>query len=119
VKTAFCPEQAAVFCCWVTAHLCKVVIFIGVLALTQACCQPVLLSNTDQWKMYLTQSSAAVPCCWVIAYLCEEVIFIGVFAVTQGCCQPVLKSSISWQQQSKSNANLLPLLQPDFSRKSV
>ena len=89
----FAKTSAAVHWCWVTAHLYEEQIFIGVFAVTQGCCQPVLHSSTDQWALHFATSSAAVHWWWVTAHLCEEQISIGVFAVTQGCCQPVLHSN--------------------------
>ena len=58
-------------------------IFIGVFAVIQACCKPVLLSSSDQWALHFPLISVAVHWCWVTAHLCEEQIFIGVFAVIQ------------------------------------
>ncbi len=36
--------------------------------MTQACCQPVLHRNADQWRMHPALSSAAMPGCWVMLY---------------------------------------------------
>ena len=66
---------------------------IGVFAVTQGCCQPVLQSSTQQWEMQSAKRSAAAQWCWVTSDLCGEQMAIGVFAVIQGCCQPVLQSS--------------------------
>jgi len=55
-----------------------------VIAVTQACCQAVLQSSTEQCKMHFAQTSAAVHFC----RLYEEQISIGVIAVTQACCEP-------------------------------
>ncbi len=85
--------SAAVRWCWVTAHLYEQQIFIGVIAVTQACCEPVLQSSTGQCGMHFAKTSAAVHWCWVTAHLYEQQNFIGVIAVTQACCEPVLQSS--------------------------
>jgi len=75
--------SAAVPWWWVTAHLDEQQIFIGVFAVTQGCCQPVLQSSTAQWSMHFAKTSAAVPWWWVAAHLYEEQMFINVAAVTQ------------------------------------
>ena len=90
---AFCPDQ----CCsafllphctpvWkADLHRC--------IAVTQACCEPVLQSSTEQWGMQCALPSAAVHFCWLTAYLYEEQTSIGATAVSQACCEPVLQSS--------------------------
>ena len=88
----FALTSAAVHVCWLTAHLCEEQISIGVFAVTQVCCEPVLQSTTEQWGMHFALTSAAVHFCWLTAHLYEEQISIGVFAVTQVCCEPVLQS---------------------------
>ncbi len=65
----------------------------GEIAVTQACCQSVLQSSTEQWGMHVALSSAGMQYWWVTAHLCEQQMLIGVFAVTQACCRPVLQSS--------------------------
>ena len=62
-------------------------------ALTQACCEPVLQSSTDQWGIHFALSKAAVYWFWVTALLYEQQIFIGLIAGTQDVHQPVLQSS--------------------------
>ena len=89
----FAQTSAAVHWCWVTAHLYEQQISIGVIALTQACCEPVLQSSSGQCVGHLAQTSAAVHWCWVAAHLYEQQISIGVIALTQACCEPVLQSS--------------------------
>ena len=42
--------------CWVTAHLYDQQIFIGVIAVTQGCCQAVLQSSTEQWEVHLPET---------------------------------------------------------------
>ncbi len=86
----FAQTSAAVHLCWLTAHLCQEQTSIGVAAVTQACCEPVLQSRTEQWGMHFAQTSAAVHFCWLTAHLCQEQTSIGVAAVTQACCEPVL-----------------------------
>ena len=90
---AFCLAHAAVHLSWFFAHLYDEQISIGVIAVTQACCEPVLQSNTEQWGMHFALPSAAVHLSWFTAHLYEEQISIGVIAVTQACCEPVLQST--------------------------
>jgi hypothetical protein len=47
---------------------------IGVIAVTQACCEPVVQSTTDQWGLHFAQTSAALHFCWFTAHLNEEQI---------------------------------------------
>ena len=54
--------SAAVHCWWVTAHLHLQQVFIRVIAVTQACCEPVLQSSTGQCGMHFAKTSAAVHC---------------------------------------------------------
>ena len=89
----FALPSAAVHLSWFTAHLYEEQISIGVIAVTQACCEPVLQSSTEQWGMHLALPSAAVHLSWFFAHLYEEQVSIGVIAVTQACCEPVLQSS--------------------------
>ena len=90
-----CPEK----CCsamvsWVTAQLYEEQTFPCVIAVTQACCEPVLQSSTEQWGMLFALTSTAVHFCWLTAHLYEEQISTGITAGTQACCEPVLQSSI-------------------------
>jgi len=39
------------------------------IAVTQACCEPVLQSTTEQWRMQFTLISAAVLLSWLTAHL--------------------------------------------------
>ncbi len=78
----------------VAASLNEEQIFTGEMAVTQACCQSVLQSSTEQWGMHVALSSAGMQYWWVTAYLHEQQIFMSVFAVTQACCQLVSQSSI-------------------------
>ena len=89
----FAQISAAVHCCWLTAHLYEEQISIGVIAMRQTCCEPVLQSSTEQRGMHFAQISAAVHCCWLTEHLYEEQISIGVIAMRQTCCEPVLQSS--------------------------
>ncbi len=84
--------SAAVHWWWVTAHLREQQIFIGAIAVPQGCCEPVLQSNTDQWRVHFTKTSVAVHRCWATTHLYEQQSLIGVIAVTQACCEPVLHS---------------------------
>ena len=89
-QLCFAKSTLALHWCWTTAHLCQEQISIGVFAATQACCQPVLHSSSEQGATVLCQKR---HWCWATAHLWEEQISIGVFAATQACCQPVLHSS--------------------------
>ena len=80
--------SVAVHWWWVFAHLYEQQIFIGVIAVTQCCCEPVLQSSTEQCGVHFAKISVAVHWWWVFAHLYEQQIFIGVIAVKQGCCQP-------------------------------
>jgi len=64
-----------------------------VIAVAQACCEPVLQSSNEQWGMHSAQACAAVQLSWPTAPLNEEQISIGVIAVKQASCEPVLQSS--------------------------
>ncbi len=64
-----------------------------VIALTQACCQPVLQSITEQWGLHFAQTSAAMHFCWPTAHLYNEQISTDVNALTQACCELVLQRS--------------------------
>ena len=89
----FAQISAAVHCCCLTAHLYEEQISIGVIAVTQTCCEPVLQSSTEQWGMHFAQISAAVHSSWLTAHLYEGQVFTGVIAKTQACCELVLQSS--------------------------
>ena len=89
----FAQISAAVHCCWLTAHLYEEQISIGVIAVTQTCCEPVLQSSTEQRGMHFAQISAAVHSSWLTAHLYEGQVFTGVIAKTQACCELVLQSS--------------------------
>ena len=82
---------------WVTAHLSEDQISIGVIAVTQACCEPVLQSTTEQWGMHFAHTSAALQFYWLTAQLHEEHNSIGVIAVAQACCEASLQSSTEQQ----------------------
>ncbi len=81
------------FWCLDTAELYEEQTFIGVIAVAKACCQALLQSSTEQWKLYFSKGSAAVYWCWVSVELYEEQNFIGVIAVAKACCQALLQSS--------------------------
>jgi len=93
VVNAIAKTSAAVHWWWISAHLCEQQIFIGVIAVTQACCEPVLQGSTGQWGMQFAKTRAAVLWWWISAHLYEQQIIIGVIAATQACCEPVLQSS--------------------------
>jgi len=52
---------------WVTAHLYEQQISVGVSAVTQGCCEPVLQSSPEQCRVPFTKNSVAVHWCWVTA----------------------------------------------------
>jgi len=56
--------------------------FIGVIAVSQGCCQAVLQSSIVQWRMHFAKNSAAVHWFRIIADLYEQQIIIGVNAVS-------------------------------------
>ena len=89
----FHQTSAGLHFCWLTAHLYEEQISIGAVAVTQAFCEPVLQSTTEQGEMHFALTSAAVHFCSLTAHLCEEQSSIGVIAVTQACCEPVLQST--------------------------
>jgi len=65
----FAQASAAVHFCWLTAHQKEEQISIGAVAVTQACCEPVLQSSPEQWEVHFAQASAAVHFCWLTAHL--------------------------------------------------
>ena len=73
-------------------------ISIGVIAVAQGCCEPVLQSSTEQWESYSALTSAAVRWSCINAHLCEEQISIGITAVAQACCKASLQSSTEAQE---------------------
>ncbi len=56
----FALNTAAVRCCRVTAELHEKQHFLGLIAMTQDCCQPVSHSSTEQWGIKLALNKAAV-----------------------------------------------------------
>ena len=71
----------------------------GVLAVTQACSEPVFQSSTQQWGVGgVGGGFCHFQCCSALvldgSHLSGEKIPIGIFAVTHACCEPVLQSSI-------------------------
>ena len=56
----FALPSAAVHLSWFFAHLYEEQISIGVIAVTQACCEPDFQSSTEQWEMHVALLSAAV-----------------------------------------------------------
>jgi hypothetical protein len=89
----FALTSAAEHWCCITAHLYEEQISTGLIAVAQACCEPVLQSSTEQWGIYFILTSAAVHWCCITAHLYEEQSSIGAIAVAQACCEPVLQSS--------------------------
>ena len=72
----------------------------GVIAVTQASCEPVLQRSTKQWGMQFALPSAAVHFCCVTAHLCEAHISVGVIAVTQASCEGIMQSNTEqWGMQ--------------------
>jgi len=89
----FAKTCAAAHWLWVTAPLYEQQIFIDVIAVTEASCEPVLQTSTAQWGMQFPKTSAAVHWLWATAHLYEQQIFKGVIATTQASCETVLLSS--------------------------
>jgi len=89
----FALLSVAVHGCCVTAHLYEEQISIGVIAVTQTSCEPVLQSSTAQRGMQFALLSAAVHFFCVMALLYEEQISISVTALSQTRCEPELQSS--------------------------
>ena len=56
----FAENSVAMFWCWVTEHLYEKQIFIGVSAVIQASCDPVLQSRTEHWGLHFALNSLAV-----------------------------------------------------------
>ena len=89
----FAKNSAAVHWVRIIADLDEQEILIGVTAVSQSCCQPVLQSSLEQWGVRFAKNSAAVHWVCITADQYERETFIGVTAVSQRCCQPVLHSS--------------------------
>ena len=70
-------KSVAELWCWVTAHQYEQQISLGVVALTQTCCDPDLHSSTDQWRIDSTKTSVAVLWCWITAHQYEQQISPG------------------------------------------
>ena len=51
---------------------------IAIKLLSIACCERVLQSSTDQWRIHFAQASAALHFCRLTAHLYEELISMGV-----------------------------------------
>ena len=64
-------------------------ISMGVIAVTQISCEPVLQSSTEHWGMQF----AAVHGYCVPAHMYGQQVSFGVIAVTQTSCEPVVQSS--------------------------
>jgi len=94
VGNAFCQEQVLQCIGVVSLQTFGTSIFIGVVALPQGCCQPVLQSSIEQWKKHFAKHKVLLHWSCTIADLYEQQTFIGVIALSKGCCQPVLQSSI-------------------------
>jgi len=75
--------SAGVLWCCITAHLGGEQTCIGVIAVAQACCWPVLQSSTEQQESSLALTSAGVLWCCIIAHLCGEQTCLDVIAVTR------------------------------------
>ncbi len=89
----FAKNSAAVHWVRIIADLDEQQILIGVTAVSESCCQPVLQSSLEQWGVRFAKNSAAVHWVCITADQYERETFIGVTAVSQRCCQPVLHSS--------------------------
>ncbi len=108
----FALNSAAEHWFWITAHLYQQQIFIGVIAVTQACCQktsklhrcfaqtqagyePVLQNSSEHWGMQFALNSAEVQWFWVTAHLYEQQILIGVFVMTQHVVRLVCRAAVN------------------------
>ncbi len=78
----FAKNSAAVHGFCIIADLYEQQMFIGLNAVSQGCCQPVLQSSIVQWRMHFAKNSAAVHWFCIIADLYEQQIIIGVNAVS-------------------------------------
>jgi len=58
--SCFAQTSAEVHWCCITAHLHEDQISIGVIAVAEACCEPVLQSSTEQQGSFFALTSAAV-----------------------------------------------------------
>ena len=56
----FALNSVAVHWCWDTAHLYEQEMSIGVSAVVQACCKPVLQGSTELWGLHFALNSVAV-----------------------------------------------------------
>ena len=91
---AFCLDQCCTAIDIGSLHnLYEEQISIGVIAVTQTCCEPVLQSSTEHRGMHSALTSAAVHFCCLTAHLYEEQVSIAVTAVTPACSEPVLQSN--------------------------
>ena len=61
----FALKSAAMQFCWVAEHLYDEQTSIGVIAVTQGCCDPVLHNSIEQWRLYFALKSAALHWRWV------------------------------------------------------
>ncbi len=92
IEMHFAQTSVALHLSFLTAHLYQEKISTGAIAVTQACCEPVLGSTTEQWEMHsAAQTSVALHLSCLTAHLYEEQISIVAIAVTQACCEPVLQ----------------------------
>ena len=80
-------------------------ISIGVIAVTQACCEASLQSSTEQQGSCFALTSAAVHWSCITAHLYEWQISIGVIAVAQTSCESSLQSSIDKQGAALQKLN--------------
>ena len=97
--------SAAVQWCWCIQHLYEEAISIGVIAVTQGSCEPVLQSTAEQWEMHFAQISAAVQWLWCIQHLYEDAI--SIIAVTEDCCEQtrLTSASVTEQQGCRQHAH--------------
>ena len=57
--STYFAEHRDLCCGWRTSHLVEQQISLGVIAMTQACCEPVLQSSNEQWGMHFAPSTDA------------------------------------------------------------
>ncbi len=77
----FAQTSAALHFCWLTAHLYEEQISIGVIAVTQACCEPVCRAALNSGECIFAQTRAAVHFCCLTAHMYEEQVSTGAIAM--------------------------------------
>ena len=68
----FTITHVAVHWWWVTAHLYRKQISIGVIAVTLGCCEPDVQSSPEQRGVHFTMTRVALHWWWVTAHLYKQ-----------------------------------------------